>query len=394
VDRETAVARKRVQDAETANMQELDHMGNVEMAGLTTTKPETTFEEMVNAIRDDLSDLASSEDIQDGEDKDDDEEDPELGKLSADDKPGWVMGTISKMVWHPMERFRQKQMRLDELTQLDWRVVAEYFCKRDIKYGTTELTVQAVVRPQTDPTASANNISVKVEWLGQSGRTLSEPSETPWWRITPRPASIPSVALHIALRSLCQRFYLLCRSPILNEHSGIVANRDPTLEWVHWVHACIGIAMRWVMLQKSLLAFLLPARKMQFSLYQLYTSFQVARSMWLLTIDRSFHPSHVLLLLAISGITCVQPTMFPTLKTCKATAAGAFLTCTDFQTGSKLPGFSGIVVSARANEYSTKAPSFFGSLISNSRCSCHRRRTFSVRYHLPGRRCSHTQSFG
>jgi hypothetical protein len=34
-----------------------------------------------------------------------------------------------------------------------------------------------------------------------------------------------------------------------------------------------------------------------------------------------------------------------------------FLTCTIFKTGVKLPEFSGIVVSARANQYSTKAPS-------------------------------------
>jgi len=48
---------------------------------------------------------------------------------------------------------------------------------------------------------SAKNISVRAEWLRQSGRAPSEPSETPRWRITPRPASIPRVALHIALRS-------------------------------------------------------------------------------------------------------------------------------------------------------------------------------------------------
>jgi len=102
---------------------------------------------------------------------------------------------------------------------------------------------------------------------------------------------------------------------------------------------------------------------MQFSLYSLYTSFQVARSMWLLTIHRSFRPSPVLVLAAISGIMCAHPTMFPTLKTCKATAAGAFLTCTNFETGSKFPEFSGIVVSAMTNQYSTKAPSSFRSLI-------------------------------
>jgi len=116
-------------------------------------------------------------------------------------------------------------------------------------------------------TSSAKNISVRAEWLRPSGRAPSEPSETSRWRVTPRPASIPRVALHIALRSLFHHCFLLCRSPIINERTGVVANCDHTSEWVHWVHACIGIAMRWVTLRKSLLAFLLPARKMQFSLY-------------------------------------------------------------------------------------------------------------------------------
>jgi len=90
---------------------------------------------------------------------------------------------------------------------------------------------------------SAKNISVRAEWLRQSGRAPSEPSETPRWRITPRPVSIPRVALHIALRSPFGRFLSLCRSPILNKHSGVVANCDHMSEWVHWVHVCIGIAM-------------------------------------------------------------------------------------------------------------------------------------------------------
>jgi len=189
---------------------------------------------------------------------------------------------------------------------------------------------------------------------------------------------IPRVTLHINLHSQFPRFFSLCCSPIVHVHSGIVANCDYTSEWVHCVRAWIGIAMLWVTLQKSLLMFLLPASKMQFSLYTLYSSFQVTRSMWLLTIHRSFLPSSVLLLVAISGITCAQPTMFPTLKTWKPTAAGAFLTCTNCETGAKLPEFSGIVGSARANQYSTKVPSSFGSLILNSRCSCHGRRPGSA----------------
>jgi len=62
----------------------------------------------------------------------------------------------------------------------------------------------------------------------------------------------------------------------------------------------------------------------------------------------------------------------------EATVASAFLTSTNFETGSKLPEFSGIVVSSRATQYSTKAPSSFTSLILNSRCSCHWRRPFST----------------
>ena len=148
VERETAVARKRVGDAETAIKQEQDDMRNPEMAGLTTTKPETTFVEMLNAIGDSLSDLASSDDREDGEDKDDVEEDPPGGKLSEDDQPGWVMGTIYRMVQHCMERFRQKQMKLDELMQPGWGDVDDYFRERDKKYGTTEMEVPAVVQPQ------------------------------------------------------------------------------------------------------------------------------------------------------------------------------------------------------------------------------------------------------
>jgi hypothetical protein len=49
--------------------------------------------------------------------------------------------------------------------------------------------------------------------------------------------------------------------------------------------------------------------------------------------------------------------MFPTLKTYKATAAGAFLTSTNSKTEYKLPEFSGNMVSTRDNQYSTKDPS-------------------------------------
>jgi len=81
LERETAVARKRVQDAEAAIMQEHDDMSTAENAGATTSKSKKTFEEMLNAIGVSLSDLATSDDEQDGEYEENDEEDTELGKL-------------------------------------------------------------------------------------------------------------------------------------------------------------------------------------------------------------------------------------------------------------------------------------------------------------------------
>jgi len=108
VKRDTSGGRKRVRDTETAIQQVQDDLGNAEKAGFTTTKPETIFEGMLNAIGDRLSGLASFDDDEDGADEGDDEEDPAGGKLSEDDEPGWVMSAISQMVQYLMERIRQK----------------------------------------------------------------------------------------------------------------------------------------------------------------------------------------------------------------------------------------------------------------------------------------------
>jgi len=73
VEREIAGARKRVEDAEAAAQQKQDDMMHAEIAGLTSWEPEKPFVEMLVAIGDSLSDLASSDDGEDGEDEDDEE---------------------------------------------------------------------------------------------------------------------------------------------------------------------------------------------------------------------------------------------------------------------------------------------------------------------------------
>ena len=106
---------------------------------------------MLVAIGGSLSDLAISDDGEDGEDEDDEE--TEKGKLSEDDKPGWVMGTISTTVQQRMDRSWQKQMKFNELTQPGWEDAADYFCERDKTYGRSELRVPAVVQQRTNDDA-------------------------------------------------------------------------------------------------------------------------------------------------------------------------------------------------------------------------------------------------
>jgi len=108
---------------------------------------------MLVALGDSLSDLASSDNGEDKEEEDDEE--TEHGQLSDDDKPGWRMGTIGKVVQQQMERFRPKLMKLDELTHPGWVDAADYYRERDKKYGTSLMRVPAVVKLQTANDAAA-----------------------------------------------------------------------------------------------------------------------------------------------------------------------------------------------------------------------------------------------
>jgi hypothetical protein len=130
MERETAVARKRVEDAETPITLEQEDMRSVKSGRLTSKEPRQMFEWMLGAIGDSLSDLASSDDEENGED----DQDTAQGKLREDDDPGRVMGTISKMIQQRMERFCQMQMKLDELTQHGWGDEAHYFRERHKQY--------------------------------------------------------------------------------------------------------------------------------------------------------------------------------------------------------------------------------------------------------------------
>jgi hypothetical protein len=110
------------------------------------------FEEMLVAIGDSLSDLVNSDDGENGENEDDQE--TEQGKLREYDKRGWVMGTITKTVQQHIERFRQKHMKVDELTHPGWDNATNSFCVGDKKYGTSELMVPAVIQQQTNDDTS------------------------------------------------------------------------------------------------------------------------------------------------------------------------------------------------------------------------------------------------
>jgi len=126
--------------------QEQVDMRSAASRGMTSRESGQMFEEMLDAIRDSLRNLASLDDEEDGQNK----EDTMQGKLSKDDEPGWVMSTITKTVQQGMQRFRQKQMKHDEMTQLGRGDVADYFRAQDKEYGTNKLKDLAEFKPHMD----------------------------------------------------------------------------------------------------------------------------------------------------------------------------------------------------------------------------------------------------
>lgn len=153
VDREPNIARKRVKHPETVIQQDQEDMRNTGKAQLTSRKPETTLEEMLNPNGDSLSDCTTSDNGEDGEDEDDAEEDTALCNLSYEVETSWVLGRNSKMVEHRMTYLQRKQMKFDEFTQPDWGDTANYIHEIEKNYCKTELKVPDVVQPQTEDDA-------------------------------------------------------------------------------------------------------------------------------------------------------------------------------------------------------------------------------------------------
>jgi hypothetical protein len=77
-----------------------------------------------------------------------------------------------------MESFWQNQMRLDELTQPGWGDAANYILERDTKYGTAELKVPVVVKPQIDTTAAIPSLTTVGEHM-QTCEIVRGQSEIP-----------------------------------------------------------------------------------------------------------------------------------------------------------------------------------------------------------------------
>jgi hypothetical protein len=94
VERQTAGARIQVEDAAAEVQQAQEHMNHAQNAGFGTRVPEMHYEGMQFVISDCLSHLACSDNGEDGED---DDEDIEQGKIGEGDKPGCVIGKMSKL---------------------------------------------------------------------------------------------------------------------------------------------------------------------------------------------------------------------------------------------------------------------------------------------------------
>lgn len=107
-----------------------------------------------------------------------DDEYTRLGKLSVDDEPDWVVGTISKRVPQRMERAWHQQTIIDQLTQPGWCHTAGYCRERDEVYDTMKSKLLEVVILQMDEVADAPRLTTAGEQM-ESHDIIPGKSEIP-----------------------------------------------------------------------------------------------------------------------------------------------------------------------------------------------------------------------
>jgi hypothetical protein len=122
---------------------------------LATGATKVTFQEMMEAIVDNIDDVMTSD--EDDDNKEDDEGDIDDSELSDDNENehecNWVVGTINQWVQQHLHAFQAKRMKLAELTASSWEDAEDYFRECDKKYETRELTVWAISIPHDISTA-------------------------------------------------------------------------------------------------------------------------------------------------------------------------------------------------------------------------------------------------
>jgi len=134
-----------------------------------------TFEEMLEAIGDNIEDIVKvdeegnekvDEDDDEDEDTDEDEEDDD-DSLSSDESET-EPGVISKSVQARLDEIRTRRMKLEELTAPGWSDAEEYFRARDKKYGTAGWKIPAVKKLESVAVAQAAPPAENFEQLLES----------------------------------------------------------------------------------------------------------------------------------------------------------------------------------------------------------------------------------
>ena len=139
VERETAVARRRVEEADAAWELEKERLAAEALDGASTaSKSKTTFAEMLKGIDDSIDDIATSdEDDEDDEDEDEEEDDIE-GEIKADgtmDISDGPAGVVEERAQKRIDTFREMCKQIDEVTRPGWEAAENYFRERDKKYN-------------------------------------------------------------------------------------------------------------------------------------------------------------------------------------------------------------------------------------------------------------------
>jgi hypothetical protein len=170
VERETQVARQRVEAADAAVNEDMENEYGAPPAVRTKKR---TFEELLALVGDDLDNVVPSDDDDDDDDEEEPDEDEDEKEWADDDD--FVPGQMDKTTMAEIAAARARTSRIFELTKEGYAEAEAFWRKRDEEVGVDTLKHGRLPVPRSETEKSDEMEAASPPIIGAAGRTKRSP---------------------------------------------------------------------------------------------------------------------------------------------------------------------------------------------------------------------------